>query len=42
MRGSQFYTELQCISLAHSLRSLAVMAGMKKPNNHAETTKVER
>ena len=25
-----------------SRRSLAVVAGMKKPNDHAETTKVER
>ena len=26
----------------HSRRSLAVVAGMKKPNDHAEPTKVER
>ena len=28
--------------ILRSLRSLAVLAGMKNPNDHAEPTKVER
>ena len=28
--------------ILRSLRSLAIVVGMKKPNDHAEPTKVER
>ena len=30
------------IEILRSRRSLAVVAGMKKPNDHAEPTKIER